>query len=138
MRKKASNITTSAPAPTSRPFQTLGVKLPSDIVKSMKSLTPKRSVNAIIRDAVNHYLAKNLVELPPSIGIVNGVHSASYLDDVTELANILRSIEHNLIKFTITNNTAAELHEAQFQILDANNKLVKISGILTEAHIKRT
>lgn len=137
MRKKTSK-TASTAAPTSRSFQTIGVKLPADIVESIKKLTPKRSVNSIIRDAISQYIAKNFVELPSSIGIVNGVYSASYLDDVTELANTLRSIEHNLVKYAIRNSNSEELHEAQLQILDANNKLIKISGALTEAHIKRT
>lgn len=114
------------------------MKLPADIVESIKKLTPKRSVNSIIRDAISQYIAKNFVGLPSSIGIVNGVYSASYLDDVTELANTLRSIEHNLVKYAIRNSNSEELQEAQLQILDANNKLIKISGALTEAHIKRT
>lgn len=79
----------------SAPREKLGkgtsVRLSADEAQSLKALAKhrQRSASQLVRKAVQEYLARQGdLEIPPSIGVIDGVYPATMHDDVVELSNM--------------------------------------------------
>ena len=89
----------------------------------------KRSKSEAIRIAIQQYVARNgRVQVPVSLGVVDGIYQATIADDVVELANQLRTLEFALLSIAGQLAPSSQTDQLQRMLGDASKTLEKIAG----------
>lgn len=92
-------------------------------------LNGKRSKSHVIRLAVEQYVARSgLLQVPTSIGVVDGIYGATVHDDVVELANLLQALNFAVLNVAATIESTPEVNALHSMLNDAHEKLLNITG----------
>ena len=134
--KKRSNIISAARGKSARPVSVrLGVDIHVALEKLKESkngragILKKMSLADVIRQAINQFLANDgLIDIPPSIGVVDDVYAPTIHHDVVELANQLRLLEFGLLRLSDNLAPSPSVQEVRAQLRDASRSLSKIAG----------
>lgn len=119
-------------APRDKPEMPVSARLTReehDALKASVAAGEKRSKSQVIRFAIQEYVARNgKVQVPASLGVVDGIYQATIHDDVVELANQLRALEFALLHIADQHAPSPQTDQLQLLLGDASKTLEKIAG----------
>jgi hypothetical protein len=119
-------------APREKPDTPISARLTkeeNEALKTSAAVLGKRSKSQAIRIAVQQYVARNgSVQVPASLGVVDGIYQATMHDDVVELANQLRALEFALLTIAGQLAPSPEADQLHLMLGDASKTLEKIAG----------
>lgn len=119
-------------APRDKPEMPVSARLSreeNDALDASAAVVGKRSKSEVIRKAIQEYLAQHgKVQVPVSLGVVDGIYQATIHDDVVELANQLRALEFAMRTIVDHLEPSPETEKLRLLLRDANKTLEKIAG----------
>ena len=119
-------------APREKPDTPISARLTKDEFKALEAsaaVLGKRSKSQAIRIAIQQYVARNgQVQVPVSLGVVDGIYQATIHDDVVELANQLRILEFALLNIASQLAPSPDADQLHLMLGDASKTLEKIAG----------
>lgn len=119
-------------APRDKPEVPVSARLSreeNDALEASAAVLGKRSKSEVIRNAIQQYVARNgSVQVPASLGVVDGIYQASIHDDVVELANQLRALEFALRSIAGQITPCPQTDQLNLMLGDASKTLEKIAG----------
>lgn len=124
-----------------KPAKPVSFRLSESELKALKAnanLIGKRSLSHVMRLAIQAYVTKSgSVQVPASLGVVDGIYSATIHDDVVELANQLCDLEFLLFNAMKSLNQSPETEQLLLQMEDARALLDRIAGCAARREAKK-
>lgn len=122
-------------APREKPDTPISARLTKEEFKALEAnaaVLGKRSKSEVIRKAIQQFVARNgSVQVPASLGVVDGIYQATIHDDVVELSNQLRALEFALLRIVDRLEPSPDTDELHRFLGDASKTLEKIAGRVT-------
>lgn len=113
-------------APRDKPEMPVSARLSreeNDALEASAAVLGKRSKSEVIRKAIQQYLAQHgNVQVPTSLGVVDGIYQATIYDDVVKLANQLRALEFASRKIADQLETSPETPHLRHPNADGRNE----------------
>ena len=119
-------------APRDKPEMPVSARLSreeDDALEACAAVLGKRSKSEVIRKAVQQFVARNgSVQVPASLGVVDGIYQATIHDDVVELANQLWALKFAMLGIVDRLAPSPDTDELHRLLGDASKTLEKIAG----------